>query len=81
MKKKLNIRKIDSDIFSTLHNAKRPLPVKKIAERIDVSWPTANLSVKKLRDMKVLRIKKTVRMSKVDIDPIFLKKWEKELYA
>jgi len=77
--KKSKIKNYDSQIFSTLYRAKRPLAVKKIADRVGISWPTANLYVNRLNKMKVVRIKKTVRLKKVEIRPDFLKKWQKQL--
>ncbi len=79
MKQKSRIRKIDTDIFSTLYRARRPLPIKKIAERIEVSWPTANTYVKRLQKINAVIVKKSVRMSRVELNPLFLKKWKKQL--
>ena len=81
MKRRSNIKKIDADIFSTLYKARRPLPIKKIAERIDVSWPTANTYVKRLQKIKAVTVKKSVRMNKVQLNPAFVKKWKKQLSA
>ncbi len=72
-KSKNLITKIDADIISSLYRAKRPLSVKRLAERVGVSWPTVNEHVKKLVDIGPLKIEKTIRKTRVYIDYEFLK--------
>lgn len=67
------ISNIDSRIFASLVRARRPLPVKQIAQRTNVTWPTAKSHVEKLRKMNVLKIEKTIRKNRVTIDPRFKK--------
>lgn len=71
-KKRKRITKLDKDIVASLYRAKRPLPVKKIAERVNISWPTADIHIKKLKKFKVLDFKKTPRKTSVFIDPLFM---------
>lgn len=65
--KKSRLTKIDKDIFASLAKAKRPLPVKRIAKRVDISWPTAKQHVKKLEKMGVVKTNKTIRRTNVSI--------------
>lgn len=75
---KNRIRPLDSKIFSDLYKANRPLPVKRIAKRINVSWPTVDKHVKKLQELKVLDVNKTIRRTNVSINQDFLNKMKKQ---
>lgn len=48
-------------ILADLCRAKRPLPVKRIAERTNVSWKTANDNIKILEKRKLVKCKKSKR--------------------
>jgi len=64
---------LDSRIFASLLRAQRPLPVKQIANRVNVTWPTANLHVQKLAKLNVLTNSgKTIRKNRVSISPQFM---------
>lgn len=63
---------LDSRIFASLLRANRPLPVKQIAQRVNVTWPTANLHIQKLAKLNVLNNTKTIRKNRVSIDPRFI---------
>ena len=78
-KKQSRIKPLDSKIFASILKARRPLPVKKIANRVNVSWPTANRHVEKLKKLGVLKTKKSIRRTNVEVSDNFLKEWEKEL--
>lgn len=78
VKKKNKIDAFDSRLFGSLFKAKRPLPIKKLARRTDMSWQTANTHIKKLQGLKVVGITKTAKRTNVFIDPIFLKKIQKK---
>lgn len=66
------ITAIDSRIFADLLKAQRSLPIKQIALRNNITWPTANLHVKKLQNFKVLNIEKTIRKNRVSVNPKFV---------
>ena len=55
------INNIDSRIFANLVKAQRPLPIKQIAKRVNVTWPTAKIHINKLEKMKVVNVEKTIR--------------------
>ena len=63
---------LDSRIFASLVKAQRPLPVKQLAERVDITWPTANKHIQKLVKLNVLVIEKTIRKNRVQINPKFI---------
>ena len=65
------ITSTDSRIFASLHRAKRPLPIQRLAKRTDLSWKTTNDHVKKLERMRILKTRKTIRKTNVFIDPRF----------
>lgn len=66
------ITSTDSRIFASLHRAKRPIAVQRLAKRADLSWKTANEHVKKLQKMGILRTRKTIRKTNVFLDPKFV---------
>lgn len=66
------ITNIDSRIFADLIKAQRPLPVKQIAQRTNITWPTANQHIQKLAKMNVVKVDKTIRKNRVAIDPKFI---------
>jgi len=66
------INNIDSRIFANLIRAQRPLPVKQIAQRTNITWPTANQHIQKLANMNVVKVEKTIRKNRVAIDPRFI---------
>ncbi|MEK6933838.1 MAG: winged helix-turn-helix transcriptional regulator [Nanoarchaeota archaeon] len=66
-RKQGRINNIDSSIFSSLFRANRPLPVKKIAQRTNIAWPTANQHVMKLHKLGILDIVKSTRRTNVKI--------------
>ncbi len=63
------ITSFDSRLFANLRKANRPLPVKRLARRLDASWKTTNDHVKKLEGMRVLKTTRTVRRTNVSINP------------
>lgn len=63
---------LDSRIFASLLRANRPLPVKQIANRVNVTWPTANLHLKKLEALNVINNVRTIRKNRVSISPKFI---------
>jgi predicted transcriptional regulator len=68
------ITDLDTRIFSALAKAQRPLPVKQIALKTGVTWPTANLHVQKLAKLNVLTNPgKTIRKNRFSVNPIFIK--------
>lgn len=67
------ITKIDADIISSLYRARRPLSIKRLAERIGVSWPTVKQHVEKLKEIGPLKTDPTIRKTRVYIDYEFLK--------
>ena len=72
------IDKLDAELFGSLYRARRPLSIKKLAQRTDMSWQTANKHIKKLEGLKVLNTKKTIRKTRVTIDKDFLKGMKKK---
>lgn len=66
-KKPARINNVDSNIFSSLFRAKRPLPVRKIAQRTNIAWPTAKQHVMKLHKLGILDIVKSARRTNVKI--------------
>lgn len=66
------INSIDNRIFADLLRASRPLPIKQIAQRNNITWPTANLHVQKLSKFNVLDIEKTIRKNRVSVNPKFI---------
>lgn len=75
MGKKRKIPRItskDSQIFADLNKARRPLPIGKIAQRIDSSWKTVDKHVKKLEKLGVVNINKSVRRTNVSLNPKFV---------
>jgi predicted transcriptional regulator len=73
--KKNRISNMDKLIFASLYKAKRPLPMKKIATRTNVSWPTVRNSVTKLKGMGVLNTQSTTRRTNVSLNDAFLRKF------
>ena len=72
------IDKLDAELFGSLFRAKRPLSVKKLATRTDMSWQTANKHIKKLEGFNVVKTKKSIRKTNVSINPNFLKGFKKK---
>jgi predicted transcriptional regulator len=72
IRNKKRITRIDSHIFASLVKAQRPLPIKQIAKRVDITWSTAKIHVQKLVKLNVLTIEKTIRKNRVQIDPKFI---------
>jgi predicted transcriptional regulator len=70
--------KKDRAIFTSLFLAKRPLPVKKLATKADMSWKTANLHVNKLKSFGVVNVNKTPRRTNVALDNRFMQALRKE---
>lgn len=66
------ITNIDSRIFADLIRAQRPLPVKQIAQRANITWSTANQHIQKLAKMEILKVNKTIRKNRVVINPKFI---------
>lgn len=62
----------DSQIFADLRKARRPLPVGKLAKRIDASWKTVDKHVKKLEELGVVNTKKSIRRTNVSLNPKFI---------
>ncbi len=73
LKKQNRITSFDTRLFGSLYRAKRPLSIKKLANRTDMSWQTANIHVKKLEKLGVVGTKKSIRQTNVFIDPILFK--------
>lgn len=63
---------LDSRIFASLAKAQRPLSVKQLAERVNITWPTANKHIQKLIKLNVLIIEKTIRKNRIQINPKFI---------
>ena len=76
--KKSRIDNYDSKIFGSLWRARRPLSLKKLSARTDISWPTVKKRVIKLKDFGVVDIKKSQSKTSVFIDPRFMKKSKKK---
>ena len=76
-KTKSRIDKLDSQLFGSLFRAKRPLPIKKLARRTDMSWQTANKHLKKLNELNIVEINKTVRRSNVSLNEKFMESLRK----
>ncbi len=68
-KPRSRITEFDSRLFANLRRANRPLPVKRLAMRLDSSWKTTNEHVKKLERMNVLRTNRSIRRTNVSINP------------
>ena len=75
--KNSKVKSLDREIFVSLYKAKRQLPIKRIAERLNVSWPTIDSHVKKLEQLGVVITHKTVRRTNVELNQEFLKQWSK----
>jgi predicted transcriptional regulator len=69
---KKRINGLDSRIFATLFKAQRPLAIKQIAKRLNISWSTAKIHIEKMIKLDVLIVKKTIRKSSVQINPKFI---------
>ncbi len=72
------IDKFDAELFGSLFRARRPLSIKRLATRTDMSWQTANKHIKKLEKFKVLNTKKSIRKTNVFINPSLLKSLRKK---
>ncbi len=70
--RKKRINKNDSTIFANLFKARRPLPIKRIATRTGLSWPTTRDHVKKLQEFGILDIQKSKRRNNVSINQNYL---------
>jgi predicted transcriptional regulator len=77
MKKKNRITSTDSRIFGSIYRANRPLPIKRVATRVGVSWPTARNSVNKLSSMGVLVKDQSIRRTNVAVNNNFLRSLHK----
>jgi DNA-binding transcriptional regulator GbsR (MarR family) len=72
-KRKSRIDSFDARLFGSLHHARRPLSIKKLAQRTDMSWQTANKHLKKLQELDIIDFKKTVKKTSVFITPRLMK--------
>ncbi len=63
---------LDSLIFASLIKAKRSLSIKQISQRVGITWATANIHIKKLVELNVLNVEKTIRKSRVHINLQFI---------
>lgn len=70
-KNRKRITGLDSRIFASLLKAQRPLSVRQIAKRVDITWSTANVHIQKLIRLNVLSIDKTIRKNRVYVNPKF----------
>lgn len=77
--KKSRIDNFDSKLFGSAFKARRPLSIKRLATRTDMSWQTANKHIKKLEKLNVFTTKKSIRKTNVSINPIFLKTLKKKI--
>ncbi len=71
-RKQLRITSFDSRLFADLHKAKRPLPIKRLSERLDSSWKTTSEHVKKMERLGILKTKRSIRKTNVSINPELL---------
>lgn len=78
IRRKGKIDNFDARLFGSLFKARRPLPIKKLARRTDMSWQTANKHLKKLKRLNIVNIKKSKRRTNITINPIFLTKVKKK---
>ena len=75
---KSRITKKDRDIFSSLFLARRPLPLKKLALKSDMSWKTANEHVTKLSKLGIVNINRTPRRTNVFLNPKLINTLKKQ---
>jgi predicted transcriptional regulator len=61
------LTKKDRAVFSTLYLARRPLPVKRIASKADISWKTANSSIGKLSTLGFVTVERTRRRTRASL--------------
>lgn len=76
MKKRKRIDKTDRAIFRTVARARRPIPIRRIAKRTGISWPTAKKRVTKLQNLGVLKNQKSIRRNNISATPTYLRKLE-----
>lgn len=70
------ITEFDSRLFGNLIKANRPLPVKRLAQRLHSSWKTTNNHVTKLEKANVLITNRSIRRTNVSVDPDILRDLE-----
>ena len=73
-KAKNRIDNFDARLFGSLAKARRPLSIKRLANRTDMSWQTANKHLKKLKEFKVVKFDKTIRKTRVSLEDPWIKK-------
>ena len=73
MKKVGRLTRKDKEIFRTLYLANRPIPIKKISARTNISWKTVDESVKRLNRLQVVELKKSIRRTNVALNQDMLK--------
>jgi predicted transcriptional regulator len=71
-KTKKRITGLDSRIFASLFKAQRPLAIKQIARRLNISWSTAKIHIQKMVKLNILTVEKTIRKNRVQINPKFI---------
>jgi len=54
-------------ILADLFRAKRPLSIKRIAERNGLAWKTANDNIKRLETRKAVKCKRSIRKTSCQI--------------
>ena len=69
----------DAQLFGSLYKANRPLSIKKLAQRTDMSWQTADQHIKKLAKLNILKLNKSVRKTSVSMEPSWVEKVRKKL--
>jgi Mn-dependent DtxR family transcriptional regulator len=63
------LRKSGIKVLANLCKAKRPLSVKRISERTDLSWKTVNDNIKLLEKRKLIKCERSARRTYCKVRP------------
>lgn len=69
MAKKRHLTRNSKLILADLFRARRPLSIKRIAERNRMAWKTANENIRRLEGRGVVKCKRSVRKTSCSITP------------
>lgn len=80
MAKKLPLTRNSKIILADLLRARRPLSIKKIAERNNIAWKTANENIRKLEKRGAIKCNRTIRKTSCDLTKNLRKELQEWLY-
>ena len=80
MVKRIPLTRNSKIILADLFKAKRPLSIKKIAERNSIAWKTANENIIRLEKRGAIKCRRTIRKTSCDLTEQLRKELKDWLY-